>query len=82
MGKDNREILILTAYNVPQDTPVGDDTLHAQQTSQYLIDKIYNPHPRKLFIKDLLTLIKEAVKDNQDIIIMGDFNETIGKTRR
>ena len=30
LGKDNREILILTAYNVPQDTPAGDDTLHAQ----------------------------------------------------
>ena len=64
LGKDKREKLTLTAYNVPQDTPVGNDTLHAQQTSQYLIDKIDNPHPRKLFIKDLLTLIKEAVKDN------------------
>ena len=74
LGKDNREILILTAYNVPQDTPAGDDTLHAQQTSQYLIDKIDNPNPRKLFIKDLLTLIKTAVADDQDIILMGDFN--------
>ena len=82
MGKDNREILILTAYNVPQDTPAGDDTLHAQQTSQYLIDKIDNPNPRKLFIKYLLTLIKTAVNDNQDIILMGDFNETIGEDPR
>ena len=82
MGKDSREILILTAYNVPQDTPAGDDTLHAQQTSQYLINKIDNPHPRKLFIKDLLTLIKEAVNDDQDIILMGDFNEIIGEDPR
>ena len=29
LGKDNREIIVLTAYNVPQETPAGDDTLHA-----------------------------------------------------
>ena len=46
------------------------------------MDKIDNPHPRKLFIKDLLTLIKEAVNDDQDIILMGDFNETIGEDPR
>ena len=50
LGKDNCEILVLTAYNVPQDTLVGDDTLHAQQTSMYLLDGEINPHPRKNFI--------------------------------
>ena len=29
LGKDSREILVLTAYNVPQEAPAGDDTLHA-----------------------------------------------------
>ena len=38
LGKDNRYIFVLTAYNVPQETPAGDDTLHAQQTSLYLLD--------------------------------------------
>ena len=33
LGKDNREILVLTAYNVPQETPAGDDTLHAQNVT-------------------------------------------------
>ena len=54
LGKDNREIIVLTAYNVPQITPAGDDTLYAQQISLYLIDTKVDPHPRKLFIQDLL----------------------------
>ena len=78
LGKDNREILVLTAYNVPEDTPAGDDTLHAQQTSLYLLDGEVDPNPRKNFIQDLLTLITTAKEDNQDIILMGDFNEVVG----
>ena len=79
LGKDNREILVLTAYNVPQETPAGDDTLHAQQTSQYLLDKVENPNPRKLFIKDLLAFIEDIVRADQDIILTGEFNETSGE---
>ena len=45
LGKDNREILVLTAYNVPQETPTGDDTLHAQQISLYLLHGEVDPHP-------------------------------------
>ena len=50
LGKDNREILVMTVYNVPQDTPTGDNTLHAQQTSLHLLDSEVDPHPRKHFI--------------------------------
>ena len=78
LGKDNREILVLTAYNVPQDTPAGDDTLHAQQTSLYLLDGEVDPNPRKNFIRDLLTVITTAKEEHQDIILMGDFNEVVG----
>ena len=78
LGKDNREIIVLTAYNVPQDTPAGDDTLHAQQTSLYLLDGEVDPNPRKNFIRDLHTLVKEATENNQDLILMGDFNEVVG----
>ena len=70
---------MLTAYIVPQETPAGNDTLHAQQTSQYLLDEVENPNPRKLFIKDLLVLIEDSVRVDQDIILMGDFNETFGE---
>ena len=78
LGKDNREILVLTAYNVPQETPAGDDTLHAQQTSLYLLDGEVEPNPRKIFIRNLLTLITTAKEDDQDIILLGDFNEVVG----
>ena len=50
-----------------------------QQTSQYLLDKVENPNSRKLFIKDLLALIKDAVQADQDIILMVDFDESIGE---
>ena len=82
LGKDNREILVLTTYNVPQDTPAGDDTLHAQQTSLYLLDGEVHPNPRKNFIQDLLTLITTAKDDNQDIILIGDFNKVLGDDQK
>ena len=69
---------MLTAYNVPQDTPAGDDTLHTQQTSLYLLDGEVDPNSRKLFIRDLHTLITTVTEENQDIILMGDFNEVCG----
>ena len=79
LGKDNRETLVLTAYNVLQETPAGDHTLHAQQTPLHLLDGEVNPNPRKLFIRDLLTVITTATKENQDIMLMGEFNEVTGK---
>ena len=53
-------------------------TLHAQQTSLYLLDGEIDPNPRKHFIRDLLTLITTAKDNNQDIILIGDFNEVVG----
>ena len=69
---------MLTAYNVPQETPGGDDTLHAQQTFLYLLDGNVEPNSRKLFIRDLHTLITTVSKENQDIILMGDSNKVCG----
>ena len=46
--------------------------------SLYLLDGEVDPQPRQLFIRDLLKVIETAKEDNQDIILMGDFNETIG----
>ena len=69
---------MLTEYNVPQETPAGDDKFHAQQTSLCLLDGEVDPNPRKFFIRDLHTLITTATKENQDIILMGDFNEVCG----
>ena len=43
-----------------------------------LLDGEVDPNPRKNFIQDLLTLITTAKEDNQDIILMRDFNEAVG----
>ena len=63
---------------MPQETLAGDDTLHAQQTSLYLLDGEVDSNPRKNFIRNLFTLVTEAKEDKQDIILIGDFNEVVG----
>ena len=78
LGRDDREILILTAYNVCQESKSGIDTLHTQQTALYMLKNISKPNPEKFFIANLVTLIEIAVKANKDIILTGDFNETVG----
>lgn len=50
IGKDDRKILVLDAYNVPRNTPPGDNALHAKQTSLCLVDGEMNPNTRNLSI--------------------------------
>lgn len=73
LGKENRKILVLTAYNVLEETPAGNDRLYAQKTSLYLLDKEVNPNPRKLFIGYLFKVIKIVTSNNQSIILMEYF---------
>ena len=81
--------MILTAYNVSQDHASGNNTLYNQQQAQYLLH--YNLHglkcnreqfidPKKRFVKDLLSLLKDAFAAGKDIILTGDFNDTIGES--
>jgi hypothetical protein len=72
--KDNKEIMVLTAYNVSQykNTKVGDDTLFNQQTALYQLNNIREPDPKKIFIKDLTIIIKKAIMEDKDIILTGD----------
>ena len=80
LGRDNREILILTAYNVSQfvNAKVGDDTLFNQQIALYKLKNIRDPDPKKLFISDLVEVMKKARREDKDIILTGDFNELVG----
>jgi hypothetical protein len=80
IGKDNKEIMVLTAYNVSQhkNAKVGDDTLYNQQTALYKLKDIRDPDPKKLFIEDLTALVKKARTEDKDIILTGDFNELVG----
>ena len=80
IGKDNKEILILTAYNVSQvvNAKVGDDTLFNQQIALYKLNNIREPDPKKIFITDLVEVVKKARAEDKDIILTGDFNELVG----
>ena len=71
LGRDGREILILTVYNVCQDYAMGVDTLYQQQKSQYLRE--YNDnnirsdreeyiYPKKQFLKDLREVLNTAAE--------------------
>ena len=80
IGRDNKEIMVLTAYNVSQykNAKVGEDTLFNQQIALYKLNNIREPDPKKQFIEDLTVLITEARAQDKDIILTGDFNELVG----
>ena len=87
LGKDGKELVILTAYNVSQTESTGNDTLYNQQQAQYLLqyntkrlkcDKDTYIDPKKRFVQDLKILLKEIAASGHDIILTGDFNEIIG----
>ena len=80
IGKDNKEIMVLTAYNVSQykNAKVGEDTLFNQQVALYKLNNIREPDPKKIFIEDLTKLVKKARMEDKDIILTGDFNEMVG----
>jgi hypothetical protein len=52
IGRDTKEIMILTAYNVSQykNAKVGKDTLFNQQIALYKLNNIRNPNLKKIFI--------------------------------
>jgi hypothetical protein len=80
IGKDIKEIMVITAYNVSQykNAKVGEDTLFNQQIALYKLNNIREPDPKKLFIEGITALVKNARKEDKDIILTGDFNELVG----
>ena len=84
LGRDKKEIMILTAYNVSQykNAKVGEDTLFNQQIALYKLKNIREPDPKQIFIDDLTTLVKKARNEDKDIILTGDFNELVGDDPR
>jgi hypothetical protein len=80
IGRDNKEIMVLTAYNVSQykNAKVGEDTLFNQQIALYKLNNIREPDPKKLFIEDLTDLVTKARAEEQDIVLTRDFSELVG----
>jgi hypothetical protein len=84
IGRDTKEIMILTAYNVSQykNAKVGEETLFNQQIALYKLNNIRNPDLTKIFIKDLTAIVTKARKEDKDIILTGGFNELVGDDPR
>jgi hypothetical protein len=59
IGRDTKEIMVLTAYNVSQhkNAKVGEDTLFNQQIALYKLYNIRDPDPKKMFIDDLTVIV-------------------------
>ena len=79
LGRDGRLVSIICAYQVVQEKGShGDRTTYSQQVRLMRLAGIQDPDPRKQFIRDLRTLVSSLRKNGNDIILMGDFNESIG----
>jgi hypothetical protein len=80
IGRDNKEIMVLTAYNVSQykNAKVGEDTLFNQQIALYKLNNIREPDPKKLCIEDLTDLETKTRAEDKDIVPTGDFNKLVG----
>ena len=81
-GKE-KELTILTAYQVCKSTNPGSNTAAEQQKTKLLLReqgktrKKSQLDPRKAFTNDLDEFLKDVKKENHEIMIMMDANESI-----
>jgi hypothetical protein len=71
-------ITVISAYQVcPRPTnPLGNTAYH-QQMRALNISGTYSLHPRQAFIRDLGSFIASLLSEGHDIILGGDFNESL-----
>ena len=80
LGRSGRTVSIICAYQVVQEP--GDHgllTAYSQRVRMMRLEGVDNPNPRRTFIQDLRTLVKDLRDANHDILLMGDFNEVISE---
>ena len=77
-GQSNRVIRIYTLYRVNDGSEFasGENTAWSQQ-KRLLLDNGIQINPRKMVLTTLLDEVKRVMKDGINIIIGGDFNESI-----
>ena len=79
LGRDIKSLVVLCAYQVCQKGGrQGTFIALSQQVTMLLRRGIYQPNPRRQFVIDLITLLEPYVLNKADILILGDFNESIG----
>ena len=75
--RNMKPLTIISAYQVCRNPTNQDGNSAWSQQKAMLLEKNRKEHPRKAFIKDLEKIIKECQGKGHDIIVGGDFNETI-----
>jgi exonuclease III len=79
LGRSGRIISVICAYQVVQEVGRhGDQTTFSQQVRMMRLEGHLKPDPRRQFIIDMKSLVKTLHENGNDIILMGDFNESIG----
>ena len=76
-GKQGKSLWVLTVYQVCKSSPTAGLTASAQQLS-LLRQQGDKATPRDAFKRDLTKFITDTVGGDDEIVIMGDFNEEIG----
>jgi hypothetical protein len=70
---------VICAYQVVQEVGRhGDQTTYSQQVRMMRLEGQLKPDPLQQFITDMKSLIKKLHDGGNDIILMGDFKESIG----
>jgi hypothetical protein len=71
-------ISIICAYQVVQETGHHRDrTTHSQQVRMMRLEGQLQPNPRRRFIIGMKSLVKSLFEKGNDLVLMGDFNESI-----
>ena len=79
-GRDNQDIQIYSAYQCVdvKARHTGDNTYYTQLWKLFRDDGERQPQPRQRFISDLRTELLAVKQKRVSVIVLGDFNETIG----
>ena len=78
-GRDHKLLTFISIYQVVTDNPKkGGTTAAAQQHSILLTLQDTLTAPRKAFKRDLWKFIEQCVKNQEEVLIVGDFNEVFG----
>jgi hypothetical protein len=77
-GAKNMSLVVITVYRPVYAT--GALSTYQQQKTKLLQDDI-TECPRAVLLQDLGTQLKDLIKDNNQIIVCGDFNENVQGTK-
>ena len=81
---NSRRVRVISAYQVCHGVKRGSNTAASHQQAQLIEERSLDDHPRQrqprqAFIQDLQTFITQIQRADEDVILVGDFNEEINE---